>query len=281
MRIARINTDSGPDYAVPGGKGGWVPFHQIGLDAPDIVALPEVVGLVGQGNKDLDRMAGVEDPHLLCPIVRPGKIMAIGLNYDDHIRETGAQRPAQPIVFAKYTSSLNGPRDPIVVDPRLTGEPDYEAELAVVIGTPARWVTRENAAGHILGYTVANDVSARDHQRADGQFSRSKSMDTFCPIGPWIITRNEVPDPQGLRIRSFVNGAPRQDSSTAKMIFGVYELIEYLSRTMTLEAGDVILTGTPHGVGQGMKPPVFLADGDVVRCEIEGIGALENPVTGP
>lgn len=281
MRISRITTESGPDYAVLTKNDQWVAFRAIGVDAADVVSLPAAVEMIRRMGKDLPGVDGIKNPRLLCPVVRPGKVLAIGLNYDDHIRETGAERPVQPIVFAKYPSSLNGPRDPIVVDPRLTREPDYEAELAVVIGVPARWVPAARADQHILGYAVANDVSARDQQRVDGQFSRSKSMDTFCPIGPWITTRDEVDDPQALAIRTYVNGAVRQDSTTAEMIFGVYELIEYLSRTMTLEPGDVILTGTPHGVGLGMNPPVFLATGDVVRCEIRGLGEIENRVTAP
>jgi 5-carboxymethyl-2-hydroxymuconate isomerase len=281
MRIARIVTDTEDDYAILAEGGRWVPFRTLGVDAVDVTTLPGAIERIRSVDSALAPGDAVAEPRLLCPVVRPGKIMAVGLNYEDHIRETDSKRPQQPLVFAKYPSSLNGPRDPIVVDRRLTEEPDYEAELAVVIGTTARWVPAERAVDHILGYTVANDVSARDHQRTDGQFSRSKSMDTFCPLGPWITTRDEVDDPQALGIRSFVNDEIRQDSTTAEMIFGVYELVEYLSRTMTLEPGDVILTGTPPGVGLGMTPPVFLADGDVVRCEIDGLGHIENRVTTP
>lgn len=164
-----------------------------------------------------------------------------------------------------------------MVDPRLTEQGDYEAELAVVVGDGGRWLTADRALGAVFGYAVANDVSARDWQFLDGQFSRAKSMDTFCPIDPWT-TADEVGDPQALRITCHVNGERRQDSSTAEMVFGVADLLVYLSRTMTLEPGDVILTGTPPGVGFAMQPPRFLRPGDRVRCEIAGLGAIDNAV---
>jgi 5-carboxymethyl-2-hydroxymuconate isomerase len=213
------------------------------------------------------------------PIARPGKIIAVGLNYADHIRETGATAPERPILFAKFPSAMVGPYDGIVVDPELTKQGDYEVELGVVIGKDSRRIPAAEALDHVFGYLVANDVSARDWQKLDGQLSRSKSMDTFLPIGPWVTTADEVGDPNDLTIRSTVNGELRQDSTTAEMIFTVAELIEFCSRTMTLEAGDIILTGTPHGVGFAMDPPRFLAPGDVIRCEIEGLGHIENTVT--
>jgi 5-carboxymethyl-2-hydroxymuconate isomerase len=200
------------------------------------------------------------------------------LNYGDHIRETGATPPERPILFAKFPSAMTGPYDEVVVDPGLTEQGDYEVELGVVIGTESRRVPAAQALDHVFGYLVANDVSARDWQKLDGQLSRSKSMDTFLPIGPWVTTADEVTDPNDLAIRSTVNGEQRQDSTTAEMIFTVAELIEFCSRTMTLEPGDIILTGTPHGVGYAMDPPRFLASGDVVRCEIEGLGYIENTV---
>lgn len=206
------------------------------------------------------------------------KILAIGLNYRAHIEETNSEVPTSPVVFAKYTSSVTGPYDPILLDPSLTGQLDYESELAVVIGKPTRRVSPEDALDHVFGYAVANDVSSRDLQASDSQFSRSKSMDTFCPLGPWITTTDQVGDPQRLRIRSFVNGEARQDADTSLMMRGVAELISYLSQTMTLETGDVILSGTPKGVGLGFTPPRFLNPGDTVRCEIEGLGAIENRV---
>ncbi|MGH2698435.1 MAG: fumarylacetoacetate hydrolase family protein, partial [Actinomycetota bacterium] len=183
--------------------------------------------------------------------------------------------------FGKFPNSLNDPYGRIVMDEQLTEQGDYEVELAVVIGKTTRRVSEENALQSVFGYTVANDVSARDWQKADRQFDRSKSFDTFCPIGPWITTSDEVPDPQGLSLKSWVNGELRQDSSTKEMLFGVAHLIYYLSRGMTLKPGDVILTGTPHGVGFAMDPPRFLAPGDSVECEVEGLGRLSNAVVGP
>ncbi|MPZ73743.1 MAG: hypothetical protein GEU74_11015 [Nitriliruptorales bacterium] len=199
----------------------------------------------------------------------------------DHIRETGARAPERPVLFAKFPNALNDPYGDVVLDPALTEQGDYEAELAVIIGAHTRRVTVSQALASVYGYAVANDVSARDWQTRDMQLARSKSFDTFCPLGPWITTADEVPDPQELAIRSWVNGEARQDSSTKEMLYGVAELIEFFARGMTLEPGDVILTGTPHGVGFAMDPPRFLAPGDVVRCEVEGLGVIENRMVGP
>jgi 5-carboxymethyl-2-hydroxymuconate isomerase len=220
-----------------------------------------------------------DDAVLLCPIVAPTKVMAIGLNYMDHIRETDATPPKQPVVFAKFPNALAGPRDIVLVDPALTREADYEVELAVVIGRQCRSVTPATALDHVFGYAVANDISPRDLQRSDAQLSWAKSVDGFCPIGPWITTVDEIADPQRLAIRSQVNGEKRQSSTTGEMLYPVAELTAFLSRTMTLQPGDVILTGTPHGVGFTMSPPRFLEDGDVIRCEIEGLGYIENRIS--
>jgi len=211
--------------------------------------------------------------------LRPGKIVAIGLNYMDHVREAGMEKPDRPVVFAKFPSSVIGPGDAIEIDPALTQRVDWEVELAVVIGTPMRRVRAEVALGHVFGYTVANDVSARDLQFADGQWIRGKSLDTFCPLGPVIATADEVPDPQALRLVTRVNGEVVQDSSTSEMIFGVAELLEFCSYSFALEPGDVVLTGTPWGCGEFMSPKRSLQPGDVVETEIEGIGVLRNPVT--
>jgi acylpyruvate hydrolase len=223
--------------------------------------------------------AAVDEPvELLAPIVAPSKVIGIGLNYLDHIRETGAKQPNQPVVFSKFPNSLAGPRAAIRVDPALTSEADYEIELAVVIGTRCRSLAAAEAAGAVFGFAIANDISPRDLQRTDPQLSWAKSVDSFCPIGPWITTADEISDARDLAIRSFVNGEPRQSSSTSQMLFSVAEIISFLSRTMTLEPGDVILTGTPHGVGFTMSPPQFLQDGDVVRGEIEQLGFIENKI---
>jgi 5-carboxymethyl-2-hydroxymuconate isomerase len=215
---------------------------------------------------------------LLAPL-RPGKIVAIGLNYLDHVRETGMQRPERPLVFAKFPSSVIGPDAPIVVDRSLTERVDWEVELAAVIGTTASHVAVERALQHVFGYTVANDVSARDVQFADGQWVRGKSFDSFCPVGPFVVTADAVPDPQALSLGTRVNGERMQDSSTAEMVFGVAELIAFCSASFTLEPGDLLLTGTPWGCGEFMDPQRSLAPGDIVECAVEGVGTLRNPVT--
>ena len=225
-----------------------------------------------------DALPGADSKLRLRAPLRPRKIVAIGLNYLDHIREAGVERPSQPVVFAKFASSVIGPDEPIVIDPSLTTRVDWEVELAVVIGRRLRNAGPEEARAGIFGYTVANDVSARDVQFGDGQWVRGKSFDTFCPIGPVVVTPEEVPDPQQLVLRTRVNGEVVQESSTSEMLFGVVELLEYCSRSFTLEPGDVVLTGTPWGCGEFMDPPRALADGDVVETEIEGIGCLRNPV---
>lgn len=217
---------------------------------------------------------------LLAPII-PGDILGIGLNYRAHAEEGNKETPAIPLLFIKAGNSLNHPGEAIPL-PRNSQEVDYEGELAVVIGRSAKNVHRSKALDYVFGYTCANDVTARDWQRekhlGGGQFARGKSFDGFSPLGPWIVTADEIPDPNALRLRTFVNGALMQDQSTADMIFNVPALIESLSSTMTLRPGTVILTGTPAGVGYARNPPVFLKSGDVVKVEIEHIGALENPV---
>jgi 2-keto-4-pentenoate hydratase/2-oxohepta-3-ene-1,7-dioic acid hydratase in catechol pathway len=210
------------------------------------------------------------------PFARPGKIVCVGLNYRDHAEESGMEIPQRPLLFAKWPSSLVGPGRPIVL-PEQSQEVDYEAELGVVVGRRAQRVAVADALDYVAGYVCANEVSARDIQFADGQWTRAKSFDTFCPVGP-ITPADQVPDPQVLQIRCLLNGEAVQDSSTAQMIFTVAEVIAFTSNGITLEPGDLILTGTPAGVGFGRKPPVYLADGDEVTIEIERIGSLTNPV---
>jgi 5-carboxymethyl-2-hydroxymuconate isomerase len=202
--------------------------------------------------------------------------VCVGLNYRDHAEEQGVDLPAAPLLFAKYTTALIGPGDAIVIPPTVT-KCDYEAELGVVLGRTVKGVSTENALEAVAGYVVANDVSARDLQFADGQWTRGKSPDTFCPIGP-LVPAADVPDPHALPIRALVNGDVLQDSSTANMIFGIDEVISYASQTSTLEAGDLILTGTPAGVGVFRDPQRLLQPGDVVTIEIDGLGELTNPV---
>lgn len=217
---------------------------------------------------------------LLAPIV-PTDILCIGLNYRRHAEETGSVVPPTPLLFIKSSNTLQHPGEPIIL-PRNSSMVDYEAELGVVIGKTARHVKESEALDYVLGYLCANDVSARDWQRdkalGGGQFARGKSFDTFCPLGPYLITADEIPDPNSLRIRCELNGKTVQDSTTADMIYPVRALIASLSSTMTLRPGAVILTGTPEGVGMGRNPPLWLCEGDRVVVEIEKIGRLENPV---
>jgi 2-keto-4-pentenoate hydratase/2-oxohepta-3-ene-1,7-dioic acid hydratase in catechol pathway len=211
------------------------------------------------------------------PIDRPGKIICVGLNYRDHAEEQGVELPSAPLLFAKWPNALIGPGEPIVI-PRVSEKVDYEAELGVVIGSRVRNISAENALEAVRGYVCVNDVSARDLQFSDGQWTRGKSPDTFCPVGPALVPASEVPDPQALAIRCIVNGNLMQDSTTANMIFTVAEIIAYASLTMTLEPGDLVATGTPAGVGVFRDPPVLLKAGDQVTVEIERLGALTNPV---
>ncbi len=218
----------------------------------------------------------LESLHLLSPVPRPGKVVAAGLNYREHAAEGGRETPPEPVLFAKFTTSIVGHGAEITWDPGLTAAVDFEAELAVVIGRTARRVTEAEALDHVLGYTCLNDVSARDLQFADKQFVRAKSLDTFTPIGPALVTADEIPDPQALGIRCLVNGEVMQDASTAQMVHGAAALIAFCSRAFTLEPGDVIATGTPSGVGWFRDPKRMLGDGDEVVVEIEGVGRLVN-----
>jgi len=210
-------------------------------------------------------------------ITVPSKIICVGLNYRDHAEEQGIELPKAPLLFAKWPNTLIGDGEPIML-PAEAQEVDYEAELGVVIGTRARHVDEARALDSVAGYICVNDVSARDLQFADGQWTRGKSPDTFCPVGPRLVPREEIDDPQALAVRCTVNGTKLQDSSTANMIFSVAEIIAYISRTITLEPGDLIATGTPAGVGVFRDPKVLLQDGDEVSVEVEGLGTLTNPV---
>jgi 2-keto-4-pentenoate hydratase/2-oxohepta-3-ene-1,7-dioic acid hydratase in catechol pathway len=216
---------------------------------------------------------------ILAP-VDPSNVLALGLNYRSHADEFNASYPDTPILFLKGINSVTGPGEPIVLPKAGPDEVDYEAELAVVIGKTAKNVSKEEALDHVFGYTCANDVSARDWQvrKQRNQWARGKSFDTFCPLGPCVVTRDEISDPNKLRIRAILNGKTMQDSDTSYMIFDVASVISDLSRSMTLLPGTVIMTGTPDGVGFTRKPPVFLREGDVISIIIEGIGELTNPV---
>jgi 2-keto-4-pentenoate hydratase/2-oxohepta-3-ene-1,7-dioic acid hydratase in catechol pathway len=220
---------------------------------------------------------GLQSVRLLAPIPEPGKIVCIGLNYRDHAAEAGLPLPEEPVLFAKFANSVVGHGAAIVV-PSAVRRVDYEAELGVVIGRRARRVEVGEALNHVAGYLCANDVSARDLQPKAGQWTRGKAVDTFLPTGPWLVTADEIPDPQVLGIRCLVNGEVLQESNTGEMVFGVAELVSFISATMTLEPGDLIVTGTPAGVGFARRPPRWLEPGDTVSVEIEGIGRLANTV---
>jgi 2-keto-4-pentenoate hydratase/2-oxohepta-3-ene-1,7-dioic acid hydratase in catechol pathway len=220
----------------------------------------------------------LDEVRLAAPLANPSKIICVGLNYHDHCREQGLDVPKRPILFAKFPSTIIGPGDEITWPGDVSQQVDYEAELAVVIGRQGRDIPVDEAYEYVAGYTNLNDVSARDVQFADEQWVRGKSFDTFCPLGPYLLTTDEVPDPHGLRIRCWVNGELRQDSNTRELVFKVPQLLAYISRTCTLMPGDIISTGTPGGVGVFQEPPVFLKPGDVVEVEIDKLGRLRNRV---
>ena len=216
---------------------------------------------------------------ICAPVPRPGKIICIGLNYRDHAAESGMPIPPSPVIFSKFNTCVIGPDQPIVI-PEGSTQTDYEAELALIIGRRAKNVRREDALMHVFGYTNFNDVSARDFQFADGQWQRGKSCDTFAPVGPYVATTDEILDPQSLSIKLRLNGETMQDSNTCQMIFAVAELVEFLSRFVTLDPGDIVATGTTPGVGFARKPPVYLKAGDVAEVEIDGLSVLSNPIVG-
>jgi 2-keto-4-pentenoate hydratase/2-oxohepta-3-ene-1,7-dioic acid hydratase in catechol pathway len=212
---------------------------------------------------------------LHAPVAKPSKVMAIGLNYADHVAESGLEAPTKQLWFSKQVNTVNGPYDGVEI-PKASQQIDYEVELVAVIGKRGRHISVEDAPAHVFGYCVGNDVSVRDWQLATPQWVLGKSFDTHAPIGPFVTTSDEIGDPHRLAIRSIINGETRQSSNTRHLVFNVWEQIAHLSEAMTLEPGDLIFTGTPGGVGLAMKPPTFLVAGDIVRCEIEELGAIEN-----
>jgi 2-keto-4-pentenoate hydratase/2-oxohepta-3-ene-1,7-dioic acid hydratase in catechol pathway len=257
---------------LPVGQGPDGFLEWLDLDQPWLARARELLDSADEGaRRPLDAVT------LLAPVPRPGKIVCVGLNYGDHVEETGAALPARPILFSKFTTSVLAPGGAIQLPPS-SDSVDFEAELGVVIGRRAKGVKAEHALEHALGYVNFNDVSARDFQFGDKQWQRGKSCDTFAPFGPFIVTRDEVADPQRLDVTLRLNGQLMQSSNTSRMIFGVARLIEFITETITLEPGDLIATGTPPGVGFARKPPVFLKDGDMVEVEVEGLGVLRNPV---
>ena len=239
----------------------------------------DMIDLIKSGRLDgygLKTPVPVEQVRFAPPVTRPSKIIALGLNYKDHAEESKGEVPDVPLIFAKFPNSLIGHRDNIKWNTTVTNKVDFEAELAVIIGPVVYKCAEADALKAVFGYTCANDVSARDLQFGDGQWVRGKSLDSFCPLGPWIVTPDELPDPHSLKIRCSVNNRLMQDSHTGLMIFRIPGVISFLSSHFTLNPGDIILTGTPHGVGVFREPSVYLGDGDEVVVEIEGIGRLVN-----
>lgn len=273
MRIARLVVDGQQRYAEV--QDGHLHPLRLPGDAPtgDLIAAGAFVDPIHDGEP-----IPVGRALLRSPLVRPGKVVAIGLNYASHAEESVQAVPTDPIVFAKFPSSIVGPGDDVTWDRTFTSAVDFEAELAVVIGRPARRISHATALQHVAFYTCLNDVSARDLQFADGQWVRGKSLDTFCPVGPWLVSPDEIVDPDRLKMTCTISGELMQHGTTADMIFGVAELIMRLSHAFTLEPGDVIATGTPPGVGWFRDPRRILVHGDEMVVAIEGIGELRNQV---
>ena len=282
MKLARFEADGSPRLGLVEGEE-IVDLVDGGIGYPTMLAL--IADADGWRARVDAAASGRRHPlaqvRLLAPIEQPGKYLAIGMNYAKHLEEAdrlGVKRSAHQTWFNKQVSCISGPFD--AIEPGVTEKLDYEVELGAVVGRRAKGVSETDAPGHVFGYFVANDVSARDWQFHTPTFTMGKSFDTHGPIGPWIVTADEVPDPHALRLRAWVNGDLRQDNNTGQMIHNLWKQIAYLSTAFTLEPGDLIATGTPEGVGVGMEPQRFLQPGDVVRCEVDGIGAIENRVAG-
>ena len=271
--------------ANPEGKprpGVLVGEDQVGdLGALGFASLASVIE---GGSAALTRVAGarlaltpLSEVKLLAPVPRPNKLICVGLNYRDHAAETGAVIPDVPTIFNKFPTAIIGPGEPIVL-PKVSTSPDYEAEFAFVIGRGGRHIAEADWRNHVFGYTIVNDVSARDYQRATTQWLMGKTFDTFAPMGPWIVSQEEISDPHNLSVRMVINGETLQNGNTSQLIFNIPRLIAFLSSVFTLEPGDVVSTGTPAGVGAARKPPRWLLPGDDVAVQVEGIGELRNPV---
>jgi len=291
MKIVTFKSDRGPVAGVVAGErvldvcrasDGEIPGSAVELIASED-ALRRARALAERALEDSrfgeEFTVQLSQTTLLAPIPRPGKIVCLGLNYRDHAAEGGHEVPDEPVVFSKAPTSVIGPGQCIVL-PRVSHKVDYEVELAFVIGKGGKDIPAAEAMQHVAGYTVLNDVSARDYQeeKPGGQWYLAKSFDTFCPMGPWIVTADEIEDPHGLGLSCTVSGQLMQSSNTAEMVFRIPQIVEYVSRVFTLEPGDVVATGTPPGVGVARTPPRFLRTGDVVVCAVDNIGSLENPV---
>lgn len=284
MKLARFDAGDGARLGILDGE------KLLDLTAVDAALFsPDLRGIVDGGDPAVvearaaapgARSVAAFRAKLLAPVPAPSKIICVGQNYMDHIREQNAEVPKTPILFSKAPTSIVGPGDPVRWPAGLTQQVDLEVELGVVIGRRMKGVPAAEALDYVLGYTALNDVSARDLQFGDKQWVRGKSLDTFCPIGPVLVTRDEIPEPQNVGLSSAVNGRVWQKSNTKEMIFPVAELLAFICRGITLLPGDIVATGTPNGVGMFQKPPAFLKAGDHMRLEVEGIGVLENVVEG-
>ncbi len=286
MRLATLETASG--RKVTGVGTGSAAGKYVDLQAADpslpncpkaLLGLPDGLTRAAAALQKGQAAGQFVEGRLLSPIPLPGKVICIGLNYRDHAEESGQPIPTEPVCFSKFSSAVTGPDAPIIL-PKVAHKVDYEAELVVVIGKRGKNIPREKAMEHVAGYTVGHDVSARDWQigRPGGQWLLGKTPDTFAPMGPHLVTRDEIADPHQLQIQLRLNGETLQNSSTKELIFRVDELVAHLSQLITLEPGDVIFTGTPPGVGAARKPPIFMKAGDVAEVEIAGLGILTNPV---
>ncbi|TAJ73457.1 MAG: FAA hydrolase family protein [Phenylobacterium sp.] len=284
MKLATFTAGGPPELGlVQTGDAGADRIVSISRAAPQLAAdMIELIAAWPTAQREVraigelgDHALGLCEVRLLAPVTRPGKIFAIGLNYADHIAESGVAAPEHQVWFAKAATAANGPFDPIAIPPG--GYVDYEAEMVAVVGVGGRNIDRDAAADAVFGYCVGNDATERAWQHRTPQWTLGKSFDTHAPFGPWITTADEAGDPHALAIRGLVNGEMRQESNTRHLVFDVWDQVTHLSQAMTLEPGDLIFTGTPGGVGAAMKPPRFLKDGDRVRIEIEGLGAIENP----
>jgi 2-keto-4-pentenoate hydratase/2-oxohepta-3-ene-1,7-dioic acid hydratase in catechol pathway len=277
VRLGRVRDPSNRLVIVEGGQ-----TRDVGALFPSLDTMEEVIRRGASCWNELEVRARelpiIESDGWAAPLSTPSKVICVGLNYVDHALEQKVEHPSAPLIFTKFPSAIVGPGDPITWPVGLTQEVDYEAELAVIIGAQMRSVDEVDAAAGIFGYTVANDVSARDLQFADGQFTRGKSLDSFLPLGPVVVTADEFGDASGHRITARVNGETMQDSNTSELIFSVPAILSYLSAHATLYPGDIVLTGTPAGVGAFRDPPRFLGHGDSVEIEIEDLGILINPV---
>ena len=273
MKLIRYGKAGQEKPGIVDTKGG---IHDLSSKVADIDGglLADLSVLQGVNPDDLPAVQGT--PRIGPCVAGTGKFICIGLNYSDHAAETGASIPSEPVIFMKATSAITGPYDDVRI-PRKSVKTDWEVELGVVIGAPAKYVSRERAFDHVAGYCVSHDISEREFQaEREGQWTKGKSCDSFGPIGPYLVTKDEINDPQNLKMWLTVNGVERQNGSTATMVYDVAHVVSYLSQFMTLHSGDIISTGTPPGVGMGMNPPQFLKPGDVVELGIEGLGSQKQ-----